>query len=207
MTAWPIAVVRASRFVELELPEQMIAQRLLGAVRVLDGRARIGALRRLGRPRLLRVLPLRFRCNGNLGLGLGLGVGEVLGVVGLGRSRLRVTVLGRGLRLLDLEHDVLVERRLDLRLQLHDRQLQQANGLLELRRHGQLLRQPQLQGRFQHASTLTGLLRGRILLLGTLPAHSYSTKSRPASPMPSMSRRSGYTRGCRFPVSRAHYGP
>ena len=113
----------------------------------------------------------------------------------------------RGLGLLDLEHEVLVERRLDLRLQLHDRKLQQADRLLELRRHRQLLRQLQLQRRFQHANTLTGLLRGRILLLGTLHARSYSTESRPASPMPSMSRCSEYRRDCRFPVSRAHYDP
>src|SRR5690606_25500428 len=39
---------------------------------------------------------------------------------------------------------------LNLRLQLHDRQLQQPNGLLQLWRHRQLLRQPELQGRLQH---------------------------------------------------------
>ena len=71
---------------ELELPEQMIAQRLLGAVRVLDGRARIGALRRLGRPRLLRVLPVRFRRDGDLGLGAP------------GRSRRRRSPRGRRTR-------------------------------------------------------------------------------------------------------------
>ncbi len=36
-----------------------------------------------------------------------------------------------------LEHDVFFERVLNLGIEIEDRQLQQANGLLQLRRHGQ----------------------------------------------------------------------
>ena len=52
------------------------------------------------------------------------------------------------------EHDVLVERRLNLRLQLHDGKLQQADGLLKLRGHGQLLAESELQGGLEHSSRL-----------------------------------------------------
>src|SRR5690606_25632679 len=63
--------------------------------------------------------------------------------------------LGLGRRcLVDLEHDVLVERFLNLRLKLHDRKLQQADRLLQLRRHRELLAQSQLKRRFQHGFDL-----------------------------------------------------
>ena len=53
---------------ELELPQKMIAQRLLGAIGVFDGRARVAALRCFRRPRLLRVRPIGFRGDGHFGL-------------------------------------------------------------------------------------------------------------------------------------------
>jgi hypothetical protein len=38
-------------------------------------------------------------------------------------------------------------------LELEGGQLQESDGLLQLRGHGQLLTQPELQGRFQHGGT------------------------------------------------------
>src|SRR5262249_15911891 len=48
-----------------------------------------------------------------------------------------------------LQHDVRFEQLADVRLQLESWQLQKANGLLQLRGHGQVLTQLELQGRFQ----------------------------------------------------------
>ena len=45
---------------ELELPQQVIAQRLFRAIRVLDRRWWLRALGGLGRPRFLSVLPSLF---------------------------------------------------------------------------------------------------------------------------------------------------
>ena len=52
--------------------------------------------------------------------------------------------------LLGLEHDVGLERLLDLRLQLEHGQLQQLDRLLQLRGHRQLLTELELQGRLEH---------------------------------------------------------
>ena len=51
-----------------------------------------------------------------------------------------------------LEHDVGLEQLADVRLQLERGQLQEPDGLLQLRGHGQLLTQLQLQGGFQHGA-------------------------------------------------------
>jgi len=53
-----------------------------------------------------------------------------------------------------LQHDVRFEQLTDVRLQLESGQLQKADGLLQLRGHGQLLTQTELQGRFQHGGTV-----------------------------------------------------
>jgi hypothetical protein len=54
---------------------------------------------------------------------------------------------GRGL-LLGLEEGVLLEHLLDFLVQLERGQLQQADRLLQLGREGEVLREPDLQGRF-----------------------------------------------------------
>ncbi len=63
----------------------------------------------------------------------------VLGPDGLDLGRGLVARLGNVRQVLHLEHDVLFERVLDLRIEVENRQLQQANGLLQLRRHGERL--------------------------------------------------------------------
>ena len=63
------------------------------------------------------------------------GASKVAGAVGL---------------LVRLEHDIAFEQLADVRLQLEGGQLQQPDGLLQLRGHGQRLTQPELQGGFQH---------------------------------------------------------
>src|SRR4051794_3755914 len=83
-----------------------------------------------GAARVLHVFPIRLARNGDLGFlrRLALRLDELLGVgavVGLIRIGAVVLGIGRRLGLLGLEHHVLVERLLDLDLQLHDRQLQQ----------------------------------------------------------------------------------
>src|SRR5690606_33147695 len=145
------AVVEA---LELELPQQMVAQGLVGAVRVLERRSRLVAARRLRRSRALDVFPFGF------------GDGDLVVVVGRVAARFELADLDRfaverrrrlgfGRRgLVDLEHHVLIQRFLDLRLQLHDGQLQQTNRLLELRRHRELLAQPELKRRFEHVPEL-----------------------------------------------------
>ncbi len=55
-----------------------------------------------------------------------------------------------------LEHHVALEQFADVGLQLEGRHLEQADGLLQLRRHGQLLTHTQLQRRFQHVSCNMG---------------------------------------------------
>ena len=56
---------------------------------------------------------------------------------------------GLGL-LVRLEHDVALEKFADMRLKLERGQLEESDGLLQLRGHRQLLTQPELQRRFQH---------------------------------------------------------
>ena len=53
---------------------------------------------------------------------------------------------------LGLEHHVALERFADLRLEFEDRQLQQADGLLQLRGHRELLAKFELQGWLEHSS-------------------------------------------------------
>ena len=63
-----------------------------------------------------------------------------------GHGRLDRLELVGGLGILDrLEHDVALEQFPDMGLQLEGRHLEQSDGLLQLRRHGQLLTHAQLQ--------------------------------------------------------------
>ncbi len=86
----------------------------------------------------------------------------LVGGGGLGDRRLGHGSLDRlefagGFGVLDrFEHDIALEQFADMRLQLESRHLEQTNGLLQLRRHGQLLTHSQLQGRFQHVSCTMG---------------------------------------------------
>src|SRR5690606_1193962 len=145
------AVIEA---LELELPQQMVAQRLVGAVRVLERRSRLVAARRLGRARALDVFPFGFG-DGDLVVVVR-GIAARFELADLDRLAVeRRRRFGFGRRgLVDLEHHVLIQRFLDLGLQLHDGQLQQTNRLLELRRHRELLAQPELKRRFEHVPEL-----------------------------------------------------
>ena len=74
--------------------------------------------------------------------------------------RLRISTASKtpvASRLFDrLEHDVALEQLADVGLQLERGQLQEADGLLQLRGHRQLLTQLELQGRFQHGGVGAG---------------------------------------------------
>ena len=98
----------------------------------------------------------------------------------LGRARLEGGDLD-GLVLLGLQHHVRLERLLHLCLQLEDRQLQQLDRLLQLRRHRQLLTDLQVQGGLEHRFALR-LLQGA----GRGPAGTSRAGIRP----PAQSRKS-----------------
>jgi hypothetical protein len=62
---------------------------------------------------------------------------------------------------LGLEHHVALERFADLCLEFEDRQLQQADGLLQLRSHRELLAKFELQGWLEHSSRNFGSVKVR----------------------------------------------
>ena len=68
---------------------------------------------------------------------LGTGLPLVFGPQRLDLRRRLVARLRHVRQVLHLQHDVFFERVLDLRVQVEHRQLQQTNGLLQLRRHSQ----------------------------------------------------------------------
>jgi hypothetical protein len=113
---------------QFELPEQVVRQGFLGTVGLFEFDIRFRRSGRIGRAGALDVVPVRIVAEFRLGRLLALG---------------RLRSLG-GHWFLGLEHDVLFQRIANLGLQLHDRQLQQPDGLLQLRCHCQLLSQPQL---------------------------------------------------------------
>ena len=84
---------------------------------------------------------------------------------------------------LGLEHHVALERFADLCLEFEDRQLQQADGLLQLRGHRELLAKFELQGWLEHSSRNFGSRSARAA--GSAPASPkisskiYSLKSWP----------------------------
>ncbi len=67
-----------------------------------------------------------------------------------GRRRLLERSEVDRLVLFGLEHDVGLERLHHLRVQFEQRQLQQLDGLLQLRGHRELLTELELQGRLEH---------------------------------------------------------
>ncbi len=124
---------------ELQLPQQVLLQVLAGTVCILEIDLRVGRPRRIRWAHALRIVPV-----GNLRR-VELDFLYFLDFLGrLIRVVFRARLL-RNIELLGLEHDVLVERLLNLGAQVHDRQLQQANRLLQLRSHRQLLRETELQ--------------------------------------------------------------
>ncbi len=133
---------------ELELPPEVVLQRvsgLVGEFRLALAGARPGRLG-LGRGRLG---PLVADLDDDVVLG---GLAGLRILAAFARQRLE---RGGGLAfLLELQQHVALERLLDLRQQLGRGQLQQPDGLLQLRRHRQLLADPELQGRFHHAAGL-----------------------------------------------------
>ena len=117
------------------LPVKTILERLrLRAVGNEIGAVEL-AVRRVAveRGRVVDVLP--HAVDGEIG-------GDVDGDdLGLGAG-------ARGVVLVQFQHEIGVERILDLGVQLDGGKLQQPDGLLEPRRHRQLLAQPELQGLF-----------------------------------------------------------
>ena len=95
------------------------------------------------------------------------GAGGGLGDLGARRRAIRTAGSVRGIAgfeaaglVLGLEHHVALERFADLRLEFEDRQLQQADGLLQLRGHRELLAESELQGWLEHSSRNFGSRSG-----------------------------------------------
>jgi hypothetical protein len=146
---------------QLQLPEQVVGKGLPGLVRQVQQAVvvatrpwRIGFGRRRLRP-VLANLDGRFLAAFFRGI-----LGSLLGRPG--EFLQRQAVLGL---LLGLEHHVALERFEYLGLQLDRRQLQQADGLLQLGRHRELLPDTELQGRLHHAvmSAWRVCLRSRLV--------------------------------------------
>ena len=136
-----------------QLPQQMLLHRLAGgvgelllAVIVLAVPGVVGGTYGLFTPVVIDHLDLRLL----------IGCGR-LGDLRLDHGRLDRLEATAGVGILDrLEHDIAFEQFPDMGLQLERRHLKQSYGLLQLRRHGQLLTHAQLQGRFQHVSCTMG---------------------------------------------------
>jgi hypothetical protein len=142
---------------EFELFDELFLQRLSVLV------AEVAAAVIIARPRSVRgsaglfapglVRDLHF---GFFTLFGGGGIAVELGILLVDRSlfalahdiRLRI----QGEFILRLEHHVGLERLPDVRLQIERGQLQQPDGLLQLRRHGELLANAKLQTWLQHSS-------------------------------------------------------
>ena len=100
---------------ELELPQQVVAQCLLGAVGVFERRRRLGALRQFPTAPSSVRLPTPLARDRELGEFLGSRRCRLRVAVGAPAPSVRPRLggfrgLGRRLLLLDLEHHVLVER-------------------------------------------------------------------------------------------------
>ena len=128
---------------EFELPGEVVAERsprFVGQLHVAIGRTRP---RRFGFRRI-RFDPVVADLDDRFGLVFFRGTGGRL-------VRGRVEGPGRLEVLVGFEHHVAFERLQHLLLQLDRRQLKQANGLLQLRRHRQLLTDPELKAGLHHA--------------------------------------------------------
>jgi hypothetical protein len=162
----------------LQLPGQMLLQRFAAGggkiLRVVLARPR--CFRRAGDRRVAPVLLF-----GEIEIGFALGALAVAAGGSLGGLRgrrggfeLRGFELGgfqaRGL-ILGLEHHVALERLADLCLEFEDRQLQQADGLLQLRGHRELLAKFELQGWLEHSSRNFGSLKGAATSRHALPKY------------------------------------
>ena len=147
---------------ELELLDELLLQRLPVLVAevaapVLAGPGTVRGAARLLAPRLVGDLDLGLLAL----IGGGDGVTVELGVLLLDRRRLFARALGRGLErriergierelVLGLEHHVGLEGLAHVGLQIERGELQQPDGLLQLRRHGELLADTELQTWLQH---------------------------------------------------------
>ncbi len=124
---------------EAELPEQMILECLgLGA-----GILELGAVdfrtAMVHRDTVVDVFPgaVDRQLRGNI---LGRDILFRRAAIGWGVAGGRACAL-----ILELEHEIRLERLLDLHLQLHSGELQQADSLLQLRGHRQMLTQAELE--------------------------------------------------------------
>ena len=136
---------------QLELPQKMFLQRLAGGVgEFLLPVIVIAAPGGVGRSDAALAPALIQHLDGALARSFR---------GGFGRFRRRRVLQRRGVEAFlmaivhRLQHDVGLEEFADMRLQLEGGQLQEPDGLLQLRGHRQLLTQPELQRGFQHAGT------------------------------------------------------
>src|SRR5690606_15863302 len=174
----------------LELPHEMFLKGLAARRREILRFVAVPGPRRFGWTRDVRLAPIGI-------------VDQIDFLVAIDylRIRLRRRLIGFEFRLecriarlqascfvLRLEHDVRFERLADLRLQLEYRKLQQANRLLELRRHRELLAEFELQGWLEHSS------RNLALCVGENPSASRAFNQRRKSCPKYTSRTSRFAR-------------
>ncbi len=153
---------------ELELPQEVVAQRAARFVGELElalagtGPGRLGF-------RSARLGPVVADLDHGFG-GFAAPLVAVLGRRGRRLARRCIERPGRFEVLVRLEHHVGLERLQHLGLQFDRRQLQQADGLLQLRRHRQLLPDPELEAGLHHAAEAPGAGNG---IKGTVPFNDF----------------------------------
>ena len=129
----------------LELPRQMLLQRFSARVREILRLIVAAGPRRLRRASDLRIAPLRIVDQVDVGSGL-----FAIGLIArIGRRCARgggfklrlddIAAFGTARFVFGLEHDVRLERLTNLGLKFEHRKLEQADRLLQLRRHRELL--------------------------------------------------------------------
>ncbi len=162
-------------FGEFELFDQLFLQRLTMLIAEVAAAVVVAGPGGVGRPAGLLAPSL----VGDFDFGLfaligGDGVAVEFGVLLLDHGHFFALAFAHGIRrgvqgefVLGLEHDVRLEGLADMSLQVQRGQLQQADRLLQLRRHGELLADAKLQTWLQHSS------------LRPTPTLAYSLKSWP----------------------------
>jgi len=141
------------------LPRQVIAQRDRAAVAPVNVRPGVAAVRAIGAGggRIEGVVPVLIRCF-RFGHRRVVGIGTLAGLGGIGGGRFvllgtvvggRFLAFGLAFALFDfLEQRIRFEDVLDFLLQLDRRKLQQPDGLLKLRRDGQVLTELEVERLF-----------------------------------------------------------
>ena len=142
---------------ELQLLDELLLQGLamliaeIAAAVVIARPGRVRRVRSPARPRPRRRSRPRAPRADRRGGGVAVELGVLLLDAGTSsRSRTASATASERELVLGLEHDVGLERLADMRLQVERGELQQPDGLLQLRRHGELLADAKLQTWLQH---------------------------------------------------------